>query len=333
MPITTTAREEAVTDVAGIRPRRTNSSPMMRSITVFRAAHACIAAALMTACAGSQPPVTAIPPASLTQPVARGALLYVSDTVSGDVYVFSYPKGKLQQTLTGFADPAGECVDASGNVFIANTGGSNIIEYAHGGSSPIATLKDNGYFPVGCSVDPTTGDLAVTNFSNTSSAPGNVVIYKKAKGPKRRYVDRSIYEMLLCGYDSSGNLFVDGTTQSYGAVVAELKHGGTKLSDITLDRTIYSPGGVQWDGKHVAVGDQMPNTIYQFRIKDGKGTTVGSTQMGGAAMVFQFWIDGTRVIGADAGAGDVGIWSYPQGGAAIKTIGGVYVPLGATVSR
>jgi hypothetical protein len=333
MPITTIAREEAATDVAGIRPRRTNSSPMMRSITVYRAAHACIAAALMTACAGSQTPVNAVPPAPPAQPGARGALLYVSDTVSGDVYVFSYPKGKLQQTLTGFADPAGECVDANGDVFIANTGGYNIVEYAHGGSSPIATLKDDGYFPVGCSVDPTTGDLAVTNFSTTGSAPGDVVIYKKAKHPKRHYVDRSINQMLLCGYDSSGNLFVDGMTQSYGAAVAELAHGGKRLRDIVLDRTIYSPGAVQWDGTHVAIGDQMPNTIYQFRIKNGKATTVGSTQLGGAAMVFQFWIDGTRVVGPDSGAGDVGIWSYPKGGSALKTIGGVYVPLGAAVSN
>jgi hypothetical protein len=307
---------------------------MTRSIRVYLSALACIAAALVTSCAGSQTPVTAVPPATATQPDARSALLYVSDTVSGDVYAFSYPNGKLQQTLTGFTDPAGECVDGNGNVFIANTGGNNIIEYAHGGSSPIATLKDTGYFPVGCSIDPTTGDLAVTNFPTSSSMQGDVVIYKKAKGnPKRHYVDGSIYEMLLCGYDSSGDLFVDGLTRSYGAVVAELAHGGAKLSDIVLDRTIYNPGAVQWDGKHVAIGDQSSNTIYRFRIKGGKAKTVGSTQLGGASMVFQFWIDGTKVIGPDSGAADVGIWAYPKGGSAIKTIGGVYVPLGATVSN
>ncbi len=288
----------------------------------------------MTACAGSQAPITTVPPAGQVPRDASSALLYVSDTVSGDVYVFSYPNGKLQQTLTGFTDPAGECVDANGNVFVANTGGNNIVEYAHGGSSPVATLEDTGYFPVGCSIDPTTGDLAVTNFSTTGSAPGDVVIYKKARGrPKRHYVDPSIFQMLLCGYDASGNLFVDGLTQSNGAVVAELAHGGAKLSDITLDRTIYNPGAVQWDGKHVAVGDQSSNTIYRFSVKNGKAKTVGSTQLGGASMVFQFWIDGTKVIGPDSGAADVDIWHYPQGGSAIKSIVGVYVPLGATVSN
>jgi hypothetical protein len=112
-----------------------------------------------------------------------------------------------------------------------------------------------------------------------------------------------------------------------------LAHGGSKLSGILLDRSLYNPGGVQWDGKYLAIGDQSSNTIYQFRIKSGKATTVGSTPLSGAAMVFQFWIDGTKVVGSDAGAGDVGIWHYPQGGSAIKSIGGVYVPLGATVSN
>ena len=302
---------------------------------IHAAAFACVTAAFLTSCNGVQPSVAPLPSAAgAIRPDARGALLYVSDTETSDVYVFSYPQGKLQQTLTGFADPAGECVDKSGNVFIANTGGSNIVEYAHGGSSPIATLKDKGYFPLGCSVDPTTGNLAVTNFSTTGSAAGNVVIYKKAKGrPKRHYADPSIYQMLLCGYDAAGNLFVDGLTQSYGGVVAELRHGGAKLRDVALDRSIYNPGGVQWDGKHVAIGDQSSNTIYQFRIKNGKAKTASSTKLGGASLVFQFWIDGNKVIGPDAGAADVGIWKYPQGGSPVKTIAGVYVPLGAAISR
>ncbi|MGB8907824.1 MAG: hypothetical protein WCC84_03655 [Candidatus Cybelea sp.] len=40
----------------------------------------------------------------------RKDLLYISDE-TGDVYVFSYPRGELKGTLTGFADPQGECVD------------------------------------------------------------------------------------------------------------------------------------------------------------------------------------------------------------------------------
>jgi hypothetical protein len=262
-----------------------------------------------------------------------GALLYVSDTITSDVYVFSYPKGKLVQTLTGFTDPAGECVDASGNVFVTNTGGNNILEYAHGGATPIATLKDPGYFPVGCSIDPTTGNLGVTNVSTYSSAPGDVVVYKHAKGRATgHYSDANITQMTLCGYDSSGNLFLDGINPSGDFRFAELPAGAKNLKDIALNQPIAFGGGVQWDGKYVAVGDQSNNTIYQFTVAGSSGTKAGSTLLRGATQIFQFWIQGSKVSGADAYGGDVGIWKYPAGGRAIKKIGGLYAPLGVTVS-
>lgn len=306
--------------------------------TIARARICALAASLIAAFLGGCSGGSSLPSARDAAPAqragARGALLYVSDTDSGDVYVFSYPKGKLVQTLSGFTDPAGECVDASANVFIANTGGSDIVEYAHGGTAPVATLPDSGYFPVGCAIDPVTGDLAVTNFPGSSSAQGNVVIYKHAKGkPKAAYADPSIPQMLLCAFDGSGNLFVDGLTASSASAFALLAHGGKKLAPLTLNQNVVSAGGVAWDGKYLAIGDQSGNTIYQFTVKGNRGTMAGSTQLGDAVTVFQFWLDGGRVIGPDAGAGNVKIWKYPAGGSPLKTIGSVYVPLGAAVSN
>jgi|HubBroStandDraft_4_1064222.scaffolds.fasta_scaffold00009_8 DNA-binding beta-propeller fold protein YncE len=293
--------------------------------------------ALVAGCGGtaSQPalPTVATGSSPSQARAAHGALLYVSDTATSEVYVFSYPKGKLLDSFTGFQDPAGECVDASGNVFITNTGGSNIIEYGHGGSAPIATLKDAGWFPIGCSVDPVSGNLAVSNFSSSGSGPGDVVIYKHAKGrPTGHYTNAKMINMLLCGYDATGNLFLDGLGQGSAFVLAELPHGGASLENISVDRSIGNAGGVMWDGKYVAVGDQSTNLIYQFNVKGKKATTAGSTTLGGASEVFQFWIDGSKVIGADAVGGDAGIWSYPTGGAPVKTIGGLYAPLGVVVS-
>jgi DNA-binding beta-propeller fold protein YncE len=297
-----------------------------------------LAGALLAACSGSATPgssgiVPAGTNASVPEP-ASSALLYVTDTVTSDVYVFSYPKGKLKQTLTGFTDPAGECADAAGNVFITNTGANNIVEYAHGGTTPIAKLKDPGFFPVGCSIDPVTGNLAVTNFSTNSSTQGNVVIYRHAKGrPRGNYTDAKMSQMLLCGYDAEGNLFVSGQSASYVPAFAELSAGGKRLVDLTLDQAIGSAGGVQWDGKYVAIGDQSTNTIYQFSFNGTQGKKMGSTPLGGATEVFQFWIDGKRVVGPDTYGSDVGVWSYPAGGSPLKTIGGLYVPLGTVISR
>jgi DNA-binding beta-propeller fold protein YncE len=304
--------------------------------TIARARSCLLAASLvfLGGCSGGPPSLPSMRDARVGAPAAHGALLYVSDTDSGDVYVFSYPKGKLVQTLSGFTDPAGECVDASSDVFIANTGGSDVVEYAHGGTAPVATLPDSGYFPVGCAIDPVTGNLAVTNFPSGSSTQGNVVIYKHAKGkPKAAFADPTIAQMLLCAFDGAGNLFVDGLTASSASAFALLPRGAKKLQPMTLNQSIASAGGVAWDGTYLAIGDQSTNTIYQFKVKGSRGTMAGSTQLGDATTVFQFWLDGAKVIGPDAGAGNVKVWNYPAGGSPTKTIGGVYVPLGAAVSN
>jgi DNA-binding beta-propeller fold protein YncE len=262
------------------------------------------------------------------------ALLYVSDTESGDVYVFNYPKGTPAGTLTGLTDPGGECVDAKGNVFVTNTGGSNVIEYAHGGTAPMATLKDPGFFPIGCAVDSKTGNLAVTNFSSSSSGPGNIVIYKHAKGkPGNPLTDASTPQFLLCGYDDTGDLFADGLTSASGFSLVELPAGKKTIVPVALDTGIGNPGAVQWDGKYLAVGDQADNVVDRFTIASGKGTLQSSTALKNAVAIFQFWIQGGSIIGPDSGTGSVEIWKYPAGGKPIKTVRGVYVPLGTVVSN
>jgi hypothetical protein len=69
-----------------------------------------------------QPPVAshgaiARSPASMS----GKALLYLAGSPSlpsGTVYVYTYPQGHLVETLTGFAQPFGECSDSAGDVFV-----------------------------------------------------------------------------------------------------------------------------------------------------------------------------------------------------------------------
>ena len=65
--------------------------------------------------------------------------------------------------LAGFRAPKGECVDADNDVFITDSKLSEIFEYQHGAKKPVNILTDNGYRPYGCSIDFTTGNLAVAN--------------------------------------------------------------------------------------------------------------------------------------------------------------------------
>jgi hypothetical protein len=265
----------------------------------------------------------------------RRDLLYVSDFQNNDVSVFTFPEGKLKGTLTGFTGPYGECSDAAGDVFIANDSPPEILEYAHGGTTPIATLADPGQYPYSCSVNPITGDLAVTNEYSRSSTPGTVAIYKHATGTPQLYSDTSFYYMFFCGYDDRGNLFVDGQpAPSGGFAFAELPKGSTKLKTINLNVTFNFPGGVQWDGKHVAVGDQVGSLIYQFTISGKTGTRVGVTHLGGSGEIVEFWKHGGVIAGPDTFYFRVGLWKYPAGGTAIKYLTNNFgLPVGTTVSK
>ncbi len=212
----------------------------------------------------------------------RQRLIYVSSVLTNDVYAYSYATHQLVGTLTGFTTPYGLCVDKSGDIWVANDGASQLLEYAHGGSSPIGTLSDTGEYPEGCAVDPTTGNLAVANFSSKSGG-GNVAVYANAKGIPQTYTDSSIVNYRFCGYDAKGDLFVDGVNSSSVFVLGELPKGSSTFTNIPVKQPIEWPGGVQWDGKHVAVGDTDTVTVYQ--INPANGSVTGSTKFDGANYV------------------------------------------------
>ena len=99
--------------------------------------------------------------------------------------------------LTGFDNRQGECVDGAGNVFVTNSFKGQILEYAHGGTTPIATLSDPNQYPIDCAVDPTTGNLAVTNYF-AKTGPGSVAIYQGAQGAPLFYAENNVnYEYYL----------------------------------------------------------------------------------------------------------------------------------------
>ena len=108
-----------------------------------------VGAALLAGCGGSQPPIGA--PGPMPQRPAIGThvgrsgswmlpqatsedLLYIS-TLGPDVYVYSYPAGKLVGTLNcNFSFTVEECSDTDGNVFITNqarySAQSGVYEFA-----------------------------------------------------------------------------------------------------------------------------------------------------------------------------------------------------------
>lgn len=265
-----------------------------------------------------------------------GPLLYISDDDDNFLYVFSLPGGKLVGKITGFQAIRGACSDKEGNVFVVDYEASSIKEYRHGAKEPIAVLNDPDGFPWGCSVDPTTGNLAVANLQTVNGSdetePGDVSIYTNAKGKPRDYADPGIAEIISDSYDTKGNLYVSGVEGHCAFVM--LHKGSSKLKGLYLNHSFDESCSVQWDNRYLAVANVLDGKIYRFIVNGTKGTKVGTTRLAGVSSVSDFWIQNHElyapVIADDQSM--VGLYSYPSGGKPTKTLLGFASAFGATVS-
>ena len=146
-------------------------------------------------------------------PEAKGEnLLYVAGLYK--TYVFSWPSGKQVGELDIGAWYA--CSDKNGNVWVLAKG--PVYEYAHGGKSPIATItppyNSLAFF---CSVDATTGNLALFLFCESCKYLDYVAVYSNPQSQPTLYnADISVSGL---GYDDKGNLFASGRTESGDQVV------------------------------------------------------------------------------------------------------------------
>ncbi len=259
-------------------------------------------------------------------------LLYVSDWSTNDVYVYDYDKGTLEGQLSGVNDPYGQCVDKKGNVWVVAFGGSSVSEFAHGGTQVMKTLTTD-YQPMGCSVDPTTGNLAV-------AASESVDVFVHARGKAHVYQNHVCFPFWAPGYDASGNLYAEALL--YGSakplsgysdpLACELPHGGKSLRGVHLSGFgIYYPASVMWDGKHLTLTDQdyMDNheTVIYRVSEDSSGnlTSIGKTMLtdscdGNDVEVPQPFIFGKVIVGGNLRCSYYGskprfdYWTYPAGG-------------------
>jgi hypothetical protein len=281
---------------------------------------------------------------SWMMPQARSAksLLYISDLGDFDVRVFAYPSLKPVGKLTGFDQPQGECADTSGNVWIANTEGMQMREYAHGGTTPIAKLVDALGYPAGCAVDPRSGNLAVTNIANFSGAAA-VLVYKHARGTPAVYGNKTLSSYYFAGYDPSGNLYVSGTNSQHIFALGVLPHGARSIALVAVSGgTIYFPGTVAWSGSKLVLGDQRcknsaTSCLYSLAVSGKSAMIAGSTPLGGACDVAQAWVGLHRVAGGDYAncsheGSSADLWPYPAGGKPSARATGLKQPVGAVVS-
>jgi hypothetical protein len=183
-------------------------------------------------------------------------LLYVSDLDEGAVEVFDYPSGTYVGEVTGFQYPYGECSDASGNVYVTDFQAATVSEITEGTTTVSKVTETEDLFPIGCAVDPTTGNLAVTLYQ------GGVEIF--AGGISGTPTEYKFSDFTWpAGYDTKGNLYAEG--QDGGGPCAlycvwTLQHGSSQPNAVTWNEPIADPAAIELSRGKLEFGQQE----YQY---------------------------------------------------------------------
>lgn len=301
----------------------------MRNLNLSRCALGVCVAALLAGCWGSQGTTSTIPGSRATpngfgpvmpdmQRPNRNALYeYVSnDGQNSSLLEFDYPKSdKSIGQIPSASGLVGECGDvlygaAQRYFWVVAFNGAKVEEFAVGGTSPIKTLSVKSVdAPLGCAMDPGTGNLAVTIFNSNQ-----VVIFRHASGPGKVYstpLDQPDFD----GYDNHGNLYVDGT-YGYYYVLAELPKGSSTFELVKLTNHPGYMSAVQYDGEYLTIGEGRGIARYTC---SGSSCVLKRTVKGISCS--QSWI-GKGVVFCPREFATVEIYKYPAGGSPIATLTG-----------
>lgn len=268
-----------------------------------------------------------------------GDLIYATAADGKNIYIFSYPDGKLVRKI---APPAGTialqglCTDTSGNVFVTSlakppksgVAAGHVYEYARDSSKILKTLTFNRARPFGCSVDAKTGTLAVSTVGLASGGSGELETFTHGSYYGTTYGSYDIQNYYYCAYDGSGNLFVNGQGTGTQMYVDELKAGSKALAQISLNKyvSVSGMGQLQWDGSHLALEDLTAGAIYRLSVSGSDAKVVGTSRLDGWNGASLSAIAGASVIVPTGASGtSIGFWKYPAGG---KVVRNVSVPSG-----
>ena len=289
---------------------------------------------LAAGCGGVQN--AAVPQTSAAQGRVRQATGSSGDLVyaitAKGIVILSYPTWSIVARIRAYRNWYGVCSDPNnGNVF-AVTGNNEIDEYAHGGTTPIAKIILPSGYPTACSVDPTTGNLAVTAIATPTELRDTLFIYPKAQGSPTAYTDKRLPGLISPAYDNAGNLFVGAINKARFARIAELKVGRNQFTAIKL---IGNPNAhlpqIQWDGNSLVFlvpnGRGYGTTVNLLKISGKTGTIVKSFLLNYCQDEY-FWIYKNSLLSfyyppKVNNNTAIAAWNYPFGGKPASRIYGV----------
>jgi hypothetical protein len=299
---------------------------------------------------------------------ASSSLLYVSN--ASNVTVYQYNNGQditLVGTLTGFNSPQGLCTDRRGDVWVSDYGSRTMYEFAHGGTTPIATITVNGGFPFACAVDPT-GKLAVSywypnaHFYNYAA----VVVYPPGSTNGTSYgPPRGFYRSYFLTYDNDGNLFTNGVEcgsndclrtvmPTCRAVIVsetelgcyntktnnplfELAAGGTQFVQLRGANRQQNISGLVWVNPSFLMGTGKSGTkgvgAVKVQVTGNQAKLVGKVAFSETFLTYGFTVRAGQVIVPDFAGNAVRIYNLSNGSLVSSFTDGLSQPFSTVVSQ
>ena len=194
-------------------------------------------------------------------------LLFISDDSTQDVYIFTMPAMQLKGTLTGFNGPQGMCTDRQGNIWIVNTGTAQGLKYSRTGNQ-LGSVSDPSGTPVGCAVNPTNGDLALSDIRRLQRRGRHRNLSQWLGKPDQIYQPVTV-RVLLPGVRHRRQSLrrrphLSGLRcPDLGVAVGQ----AVRMHTVNYSGgTIGFPGGVNWDrvNGQLVVNDQECNGLVRF---------------------------------------------------------------------
>ena len=253
-----------------------------------------VAAAMLAGCGGSQPPIGAtgsfdkvtqnrsigllnasaqrLSELALARPqyAAPSQLMFVVNfsTPSGVGNVVVYdPKtndpNPIALITAGINEPNGDCVDASGTLYVGSDPGSSgwISEYAVGKTKPFKTITDGIDQPALCTIDGQ-GNLWVTN----NGGAANVTEYLKGSTKPHMTITKGLIYPIGIAIDHDGNLYV-GNHVPYSTTNVQVYPPGGKSPTRTITDGVVWPTGITVDAKDTlyVANDSPPCNVEEYR--------------------------------------------------------------------
>ncbi|HYK52591.1 MAG TPA: hypothetical protein VEV38_03590 [Candidatus Eremiobacteraceae bacterium] len=199
----------------------------------------------------------------VASPNATGQLIYGCDLVRAACFWFVKGRNKLAGMIGNLNQPEGIGVNpVNGDLYVAETGASDIKVFAPNSTTPIGDFPDPGQFPGDVAVD-SAGNFYVANISTTSDGPGSVTVYDSSGKILRTLSDPSTWHGVSVSIDEHKLLsFCFLKTDQTGEcdVFPGARGHGTKVASAS-----GSIGGSSFDiAEHLVVIDDSSIQLLTF---------------------------------------------------------------------